>query len=214
MAYVPVPGIGAPDLSGPIKNWAHYLDSILLPGKLWQTTWDPEGLLSTFPAIVTGITGMLAGKLILEVKDTYHKLVYLFFAGFSMYTLATVWDWFFPINKQIWTNSYVLHTSGLAALTLASFYLLIDVWGHMRWTKVGQIFGANAITAYVLAGMLTAVFYHGYGGYAGLNDVWVKGLSGMGVPAKLASLTYALLYLGVIFIPIYALYKKRIFIKL
>ena len=214
VAYVPVPGIGAPDLSGPEKNWAHYLDSILLPGVMWQKTWDPEGILSTFPSIVTGITGMLAGRLIHDVKDGYRRLVKLFFWGFVMLTLGEVWDWFFPINKNLWTSSYVMHTSGLAFMALAASLLVVDMKGYTSWTKPGLIFGANAITAYVLAGMLTAVFYSGFSGNPGLNELFVNGLSSAGVPAKLASLLYALLYVGVIFLPVYWLYKKKIFVKL
>lgn len=214
MAYVPVPGIGAPDLSVPEKNWAHYLDNIALPGVLWQKTWDPEGILSTFPSIVTGITGMLAGKLILTVKDDYRRLTWLFFWGFVMLTLGEVWSWFFPLNKNIWTSSYVMHTSGLAFMALAASMFVIDLHGRTRWIKPGLVFGANSITAYVLAGMLTAVFYAGYGDFPGLNEIWINGLTGIGLSSKIASLTYALLYVAIIFLPVYWLYKKKIFIKL
>lgn len=214
MAYLPVPGIGVPDLSMPEKNWAHYLDSQLLPGVLWQKTWDPEGILSTFPSITTGISGMLAGRIILDVKDDFRRLSWLFFWGFLLFSLGGVWDWFFPINKNIWTSSYVLHTSGLAFMALASCLLIVDKLGHTGWTRPGLIFGANAIAAYVLASMLTAVFYSGYGGSPGLNEMWLNGLTAAGLSAKLASFLYALLYVGIIFIPIYFLYKKKIFIKL
>ncbi|MGB1405233.1 MAG: acyltransferase family protein, partial [Flavobacteriaceae bacterium] len=74
MAYIPVPGIGAPDLMVPEKNWAHYLDSLLLPGRMWQGTWDPEGFLSTFPAIASGIIGMWAGYLLLQKEDLKTRL--------------------------------------------------------------------------------------------------------------------------------------------
>lgn len=99
MAYLPVPGIGPPDLSGPGKNWAHYLDSILLPGVLWQKTWDPEGILSTFPAIVTGISGMLAGRLILDVKDDYRRLTKLFSGASPCSPWARFGAGFFPSTK-------------------------------------------------------------------------------------------------------------------
>jgi predicted acyltransferase len=214
MAYLPVPGIGSPDLSVPEKNWAHYLDSIALPGVMWQKTWDPEGILSTFPAIVTGITGMLAGRLILDVKDDYRRLVKLFFWGFAMLTLGEIWSWLFPINKNIWTSSYVLHTSGLAFMALAASLLVVDMKGHRKWIKPGVVFGANSITAYVLASLLTAAFYTGYGGNPGLNETWMNGLTGIGLPAKFASLTYALLYVCIVYIPVYWLYRKKIFLKL
>lgn len=214
MAYVPIPGVGMPNLEQPGFNWANYLDTLLLPGVMWQTTWDPEGILSTFPAIVTGITGMLAGRIILDVQENYQKLVKLFFWGLILFTFSGILDWFFPINKNIWTSSYVLHTSGLAFMVLAATYLVVDVWGVVKWTFLGKVFGANAISAYVLAGMLTLVFYNGWDGGPGLNDLWVNGLTQLGFPPKLASLLYALLYVGVIFIPVYWLYKRKIFLKL
>ncbi len=214
MAFLPVPGIGTPDLSAPMKNWAHYLDGILLPGYLWQKTWDPEGLLSTLPSIATGISGMLAGRLMLAVEDPYRKVAWLSCAGFLLFALGGVWSWFFPYNKPIWSSSYVLHTSGLAMMALGASYLLVDVKGYTRWTRPGLIFGANAITAYVLASLLTAVFYNNFGDFPGLNAVWVEGLSGAGLDPRLASLLYALLYVCIVFVPVYFLYKKRIFIKL
>lgn len=213
VAYFPVPGIGAPDLSVPEKNWAHYLDSILLPGKMWQKTWDPEGILSTFPSIVTGISGMLVGQWLIEEKDVFKKLTRLFFWGFILLVLGEVTNWFFPINKNLWTSSYVLHTSGLAMLTLGSFIWIVDYLGIKNWTRPGVIFGANAITAYVLAGMLTVVFYNSFGDFAGLNKLFVDGVGSL-IGFKLASLVYALIYVGIIFIPVYVLYVKKIFIKL
>jgi predicted acyltransferase len=91
---------------------------------------------------------------------------------------------------------------------------VVDVLGMDRWTAPGRIFGANAITAYTLAGMLTAVFYTGYFGKPGLNEMWMSSLTAAGIPAQLASLTYALLYVGIVFLPVYQLYRKKIFIRL
>ena len=214
MVFVPVPGIGQPDLSAAGMNLANYLDSRILPGVLWQKTWDPEGFLSTFPSIVTGITGMLAGRIILQNRDMYQRITWLFLAGFGLFVAGGTWDWFFPINKHIWTSSYVCHTSGLAFMTLAACHLVVDVLGMDRWTAPGRIFGANAITAYTLAGMLTAVFYTGYFGKPGPNEMWMSSLTAAGIPAQLASLTYAMLYVGIVFLPVYQLYRKKIFIRL
>jgi len=159
IAYIPVPGIGKPDLSIPEGNWANYLDTLILPGVMYQKTWDPEGLLSTFPAIVSGIIGMLIGKLYLSVKDENKRLVWLFFVGFAMFLAGGLWNWFFPINKNLWTSSFVLYTAGLGTLGLAACILIVDIWGYTKWTFLGRVYGANAITSYVLAGMLTLVFY-------------------------------------------------------
>lgn len=213
MAYVPVPGIGMPDLSVPEKNWAHYLDSVLLPGTLWQETWDPEGILSTFPSIATGISGMLIGQLVLRLEGDYKKVGWIMFAGFAMFIIGNTWNWFFPINKNIWTSSFVLNTSGMAALCFGAAVLIVDMLGYQKWTTLGRVFGANAITAYVLAGMLTTVFYGSLFGIPALNSLYMDALTGIGLPAKLASLTYAVIYMMIIYIPAYILYKKRIFIK-
>ena len=213
MVYIPIPGIGQPDLSEPLKNWANYLDSVALPGRKWQETWDPECILSTFPAIVTGIAGMLAGKLIIVEKDTFKRLAFLMLSGFSLFVLGSVVDWFFPINKHIWSSSYVLHTAGLAYMTLGLFMYVIDILGFQKWTAIGRIFGANAITAYVLSGMLTIIFYNNFGDFPGLNRVFVDGFGPI-ISFKLASFLYALLYAAIIFVPVNLLYRKRVFIKL
>jgi predicted acyltransferase len=213
MAYVPVPGIGAPDLSMPEKNWANYVDTLLLPGVMWQKTWDPEGILSTLPSIVTGICGMLIGRIILDISDPYRKLTWIFFWGFVLMTTGGVWDWFFPINKNLWTSSYTVYTAGLASLTLGAMILVVDLLGYHRWTSLGRIYGANAITAYVLAGMLTLVFYGIKFGNQSLNVLWVESLPALGVSRKFASFSYAVLYMLIVFIPVYILYRKKIFIK-
>ena len=213
MAYIPVPGIGTPDLAGPEKNWAHWLDSVLLPGVMWQKTWDPEGILSTFPSIVSGITGMLIGKLILTVKEEDKKLVWLFFIGFAMLLAGGIWNWVFPINKNIWTSSYVLYSSGFATMGLAACILIVDIMGYTKWTKLGVVYGANAITSYVLAGMLTLVFYSSIFGGVSLNDLFMDAMTSIGVATKLASAMYAVIYMLIIYIPAYVLYRKKIFIK-
>ncbi|MCK5137603.1 MAG: DUF5009 domain-containing protein [Bacteroidales bacterium] len=214
VAYIPVPGIGRPDLSVPEKNWANYLDNLLLPGVLWQKTWDPEGILSTFTAIASGITGMLIGKLYLSVKDENKRLVWLYFAGFTMFLAGGIWNWFFPINKSLWTSSYVLYTSGLGTLALATCILIVDVWGYTRWTLLGRVYGANAITSYVLAGMLTLVFYKMRLGGVSLNEFFMNSLTPLGLDPRFVSMLYAVIYMLIIFIPALIMYRKKIFIKI
>ena len=209
MVFIPVPGIGFPDLSMPDKNWANWLDNMLLPGRLYRGTWDPEGFLSTFPAIVTGISGMLVGQVMLKTPDIHQKLFRLFFIGFIMLGLGAVWNWFFPINKHIWTSSYVLYTSGLATMSLAAFYYVVDVKGYHRWTLLGRVYGANSLSSYVLAGMLTLVFYDDIFGGMSLNDLFMENMTQIGMAHKLASLLYAVIYMLIIFVPAYILYKKK-----
>lgn len=214
MTLIPTPGMGKPMLE-PGINLAAWIDLQLLPGRMWQGDWDPEGILSTFPAIVTGITGMLAGKLIVSGISRERIVIWLFVAGFISAILGEAWGWVFPINKNIWTSSYVLYTSGLASMTLATAIFLIDILGYRRGTKFGVIYGANAITAYVLAGVLSGLFYRiPYWGGESLNHHFVDALWSAGLDPRIASLIYALMYVFVIFIPVYILYRKKIFIKL
>lgn len=197
----------------PGVNITAWLDRIILPGRFWQITWDPEGYMSTFPAIVTGILGMLIGKLLTSLENPYKRLTWLFFTGFSLFLLGETWGWFMPFNKNLWTSSYTLWTAGVATMGLAASILVVDILGYSKWTKVGRVYGANAITSYVLAGMLTLVFYRRiFWGYS-LNGLWMDGLTDVGIPPEFASLCYAILYMLIIYIPAYILYKKKIFIK-
>jgi len=197
----------------PGVNITAWLDRMVVPGDFWQETWDPEGLMSTFPAIVTGMIGMLIGKLILSIEDPHRKLTWLFFAGFSMYLLGGAWGWLMPLNKNLWTSSYTLWTAGMCTMGLAACILVVDVLGYTRGTKLGRVYGANAITSYVLAGMLTLVFYSDIFGGESLNGLWMDGMTSAGIPPKLASLAYAIMYTLIIYIPAYLLYRKKIFIK-
>ncbi|MEQ8413068.1 MAG: heparan-alpha-glucosaminide N-acetyltransferase domain-containing protein [Imperialibacter sp.] len=215
---VPVEGIkriGEGFIAGnyePGTNVESWLDRRLVPGRLWEKTWDPEGFLSTFPAIGTGIAGMLAGRLLLSKLDADKKVIWLFFAGFSAFVSGNVFDWFFPINKHIWTSSYVLYAAGLAAMSLAFFVWLVDVQGKVSWTKLGVIFGSNAVVAYVLHGVILKLLALAN---IPLRSGFFEGLVAVGIPEKLSSLIWALFYsLIICFIPVYFLYKKKIFIKL
>ena len=213
MVVVPVPVIGEPRLA-PGENIAAWIDSILLPGRMYQVTWDPEGLLSTLPAIVTGITGMLAGILITGSISIERKIIWLFALGFLSFIAGGVWDWFFPINKNLWTSSFVLYTTGAAAMTLATCIFIVDVLKIDSWTRPGRIFGANAITVYVFAGMLPALLSALKISGTSFNSFFMNSLTGIGMEAKLASFLYSLVFVAICYIPAYILYKKKIFIKL
>ena len=110
--------------------------------------------------------------------------------------------------------AYVLYTSGLGTLGLATCMLIIDVWGYKKWTFLGRVYGANAITTYVLAGVLTLVFYKLKIGGASLSASFMNGLSQIGFDPKFASMLYAVIYMLIIFIPALILYRKKIFIKI
>lgn len=197
----------------PGVNITAWFDRLLLPGRFYQVTWDPEGWMSTLPAIATGIIGMLVGKLHLSLRDSYQKITWLFFLGFAMYLVGNAWAWVMPLNKNLWTSSYTLWTAGMGTMGLAACILVVDVLGFTRGTKLGRVYGANAIASYALAETLTLVFYGDIWGGTSLSGRWMDGITGIGVTPKLASLGYAVLYMLVIYIPAYLLYRKKIFIR-
>lgn len=207
LSWVPVPGIGAGSLE-PGRNLAAWVDNLLVPGKMWQGTWDPEGILSTFPAIGTGIAGMLAGRLLMAQHfSPERRVAWLYLGGFVLFALGSAWGWIFPLNKNLWTSSFVLYTAGLAALTLASCYVIIELAGYVKWAKMGVVFGSNAITAYVLGSMLPELFHQ-------VNDWYTRLFIAGGACPKTASFLWALGICLLCYIPVYLLYRKRIFIKI
>jgi predicted acyltransferase len=213
MVFIPTPGYDKAMLE-PGVNLAAWVDQQLLPGKMWQGTWDPEGILSTFPSFVTGITGMLAGKLLVSKKTIDDKVVMLFFWGFISCVIGMIWSWSFGLNENLWSPSFVLFTSGLAAITVASFIYVIDMNGQQKWAQFGVIYGMNAIAVYVLADLLAIIFYRLPLGSESLNMHAFNVLTSLGVAPKVASMIYGLFYVGVNFIPALILYRKKIFIKL
>lgn len=213
MTQIPTPDVGKVVLERG-QNLAAWVDRKYLPGRMWQGTWDPEGILSTFPSIVTGITGMLAGRWMLSSASPTEKVSYLMTTGLFTAAVGYFWGLTFPVNENLWTSSFVLVTSGFAAMLLGAVYFLVDVLGRKRGTKLGIIFGANAITVYVLADIFALFFYRLKFGGLPLNEKVVTGLISVGMQPELASLLYALFFIGINFIPAYVLYQKRIFIKL
>ncbi|WP_128545152.1 acyltransferase family protein [Larkinella soli] len=213
LTLIPTPGYGRVLLE-PGKNLVAWFDSLYLPGRMWQGTWDPESILSTFPSAVSGITGMLAGRLMLSGLSRNEKVNYLMTAGLFSAALGYVWGLTFPVNENLWTSSFVLVTSGFAALLLGAVYFLVDVLGRTGGTRPGIIFGANAIAVYVLADLLALVFYGARFGGKSLNEHGVSLLTGLGCDPRLASMLYALCFVGINFIPAWMLYRRKIFIRL
>jgi predicted acyltransferase len=212
MTFIPVPGVGYANLE-PTTNLGAWLDrTIFTTNHLWaeSKTWDPEGLLGTIPAIATGLFGIRLGTWI-KRKDQEDsvKVTWMFVYGVIAVILALIWDLFFPINKALWTSSFVLYTGGLATIGLALSYWLIDVRGHKKFTPVFVAFGANAITAYILADFIP--HYMGkirIGGKPMYNVFFAPYFS----PVN-ASLASALFTVFCIWIIMWVLYKRKIFIK-
>ena len=201
MLYFPVPGIGQPDLSVPE------------PGVMWQDTWDPEGILTTIPSIITGVFGLIAGSILVSKINIKDKIIKLFSIGLVLVFVGDFFSWSFPVNKNLWSTSYTFLMAGMSFMLTAAFTYLIDVNGYNKF-KMSQVFGTNSIFTYVLAGLLTSIFYSERVLGIELNTFFVDTLISIGVFPKLASLIYAMIYVMIIYIPAYYLFKKKIFIKL
>lgn len=200
----------------PGTNMQAWLDRRLVPGRLYEYSWDPEGLFSTLPAIASGILGMLMGHLIRHKENDTKLVMQLMLAGAGMLLLGHVWSWFFPFNKNLWSSSFTVYTAGLATLLLGLTYWLVDMKGYTGWTRMGIVFGANAITAYFLHSFLSAGMSWKFGtGDAAWSiksafmDLWIW----IGVAPEFASLLYALSYTLFIYLFAWLLYRKKIFIK-
>lgn len=158
MAFVPVPGFGPANFEKG-TNLAAWFDNLVLNGHLWAVakTWDPEGILSTLPAIATGIIGMLTGQ-ILNLQITKAEILKkLALSGIGLIVAGLIWSTIFPINKSLWTSSYVLYTAGIATLSLTVLYYIIDVANYKKWTKLFLIWGVNPMIVFYFSGIIPRV---------------------------------------------------------
>lgn len=210
LTCIPTPGTGRVMLD-PGVNIVAWIDSKWLPGRMWRGTWDPESILTTVTSVVSGLTGMLAGRLMLSNYSANEKVNILMTGGVFSAMLGYFWGLAFPVNENLWTSSFVLVTSGFAALMFGAIYYLVDIRGRKRGTLPFIMFGSNAITIYFLADVWALIFYEWKINGATLNE---QAMSHAGMDARLASLIYALFFVCINFIPAWILYRKKIFIKL
>jgi predicted acyltransferase len=153
MTFVPVPGIGAGSFAMD-ANLANWIDAHYLPGRLWDVTRDPEGLLSTLPAIGSCVLGVFGGLLLQDARlPPWQKSLWLIGAGIVLVAAGYLWGLQFPIIKAIWTSSFVLVAGGYSAILLGAMHQIIDVWGFKRWAMMFVWIGANAITLYFINGI-------------------------------------------------------------
>lgn len=210
MTLVPVPGHGAGHLE-PVGNLAQHLDAWLLAGHTWKPEWDPEGLLSTLPAIATCLLGAFAGEWIRQQEPAARVPVRLAAVGGLLVTTGLIWDRWFPINKSLWTSSYVVFTAGAALLGLACCYFLVDVKGWSRWAVPAYVFGTNPLLAFVGSGLMARVLIRttvaGAEGAIPVQQWLYRELFARWAGALNGSLAYAvafvLLWLGILW-PLYA----------
>ena len=222
MRYIPVPGFGVPGrdipLLDPDRNLAAWLDRKLLFGHLWEVTRDPEGVLSTIPAVATCLLGLLTGEWLGSDRSPRTKVAAMVGAGLLGVAAGELLSLWFPINKKLWTSSYVVFSAGLALLCLALCYWILDIRQWRRWSKPFVVFGKNAIAAYVLSEMLasgldTLLVHAGDGGVMTWHEVLHESLfAPLGNPAN-ASLLYSIFYVLLCWAAIWLLDRKGIVLK-
>jgi predicted acyltransferase len=227
MRFFPVPGFGVPGRDIPFlhpdANLAAYLDRRFLT-TLWDKTRDPEGLLSTLPAIATALLGVFTGEWLRSKRSPQTKLVGMLGCGAIGLVLGRTWGIWFPINKNLWTSSYVLFTAGFALVCLALCYWAADIKGWRGvssngiWSRPFLIFGRNAIAAFIVAwffDVLQYVFnFRRNGQIESSHDyIFQRLFAPLGSPS-FASLLFSLAFVLLCLLPIWLMDRKKIFLKI
>lgn len=223
MTLIPVPGtgaVGAAALATPDGSLAAWLDRTLLGDHLWRVakTWDPEGILSTLPAIGTAMLGVFAGRWIASPRPLIERIASMFAIGSLGMVAGLMWNWWFPINKNLWTSSYVVFTAGMAAVAIATCLWLIDVRRVTWWTRPFVVFGVNPILAFVGSGMMARLMasiikVERNGETVSLQRaIYDAGFASWLAPMN-ASLLYALCFVAFWFAILWVLHRKGIFLK-
>ena len=225
MTLIPVPGeheIGAVLLNTHDRNLAAWLDrAILGTNHTWSgsVTFDPEGPMSTIPAIATAMLGVIAGRWIVQKeKPLLERISGMFAAGAIGMMAGLMWNWAFPINKNLWTSSYVIFTAGMACVAIATIMWIVDYCNVKWWTKPFVIYGVNPIVAFVGSGVLARLIYTlwhvSYNGKSvAIQDAIYQMLFLPWLPPRVASLAFAvsfvLLWYGILTV----LYRRNIILK-
>lgn len=194
------------------SNFARDIDSLLLAGHMWSQTkvWDPEGVVSTIPAIATVLFGALAGHLLRSSKPLVEKAVWLFFSGTLLIIAAGFLEPWIPVNKNLWTTSYSILMAGLASTGFALFFWLNDGLRVSRGFFPFQVFGMNAIALFVLSGMLAKILALTGGG----AWLWQNVFSGLAPDPRIGSVLSALSQVLLLYGVAYLMYQRKIFLRL
>jgi predicted acyltransferase len=201
---IPVPGYGAGDLSfeGNLTGW---IDRTFLPGRLLQGTYDELGLFTQIPALCLTVMGSLGGDILRRGNDTEQKkLANLVICGVICLAVAALWSLHFPINKHLWTSSFILLTGGLGFLTFALFYWVIDIRKFRSWTFFFMVIGMNSLTIYLAYrlidfGFTSRLFFEGL--YSNMAEKWHPVFQNLGA-------------LALVWVFLYVLYRMKIFVKI
>ena len=230
MTVLPVPGegtIGALLLNDPQRTMAAWTDRLVLDWSRWGmgnhlwvsgVTWDPEGILSTIPAICTAMLGNLAGRWIAQRRPLSERLAGLSAVGSIGMMAGLMWHWVFPINKSLWTSSYVVFTAGMAALSLATIMWIVDFQKSRGWTKPFVIYGVNPIIAFIGSGVMARLIYSiikvDSGGKRIPLQAWLyQTFFASWLTPVNASLAFALAFVLFWYGILYVLYRKNIILK-
>ncbi len=211
LGYIPING-EAPTYDRAPNNWANYVDLKLLGSHMYKPDYDPEGILSSITSIASSLLGIFTGLLLVSKRKNKTQLLALL--GLILVVLGYLWNTTFPINKPIWTSSYVLVTAGWANLFLALIYYLTDVKG-MKFGSIFRYAGSNAITVYFLSSFVTKLFYQiqlspGTSLHQWLfENIYVYDFMSL----KFSSLLYGLSVTSFYLLVAYIMYKRKIFIK-
>ena len=197
------PGFAPGDLTME-GNFASYVDRLIMPGKLYLGIHDPEGLMSTIPAIGTGLLGIMTGNFLKKhPMARTKKVIYMAVAGVIFIALAHLWDLDFPINKNLWSSSFVLNVGGYSLLLLSLFYYIIDILGYKKWAFFFKVIGMNSILIY-MSGKFINWEYTNNGFFQWLGQL-------VGNPFNIVVM--AICYVMVKWLFLYFMYKKKVFLR-
>lgn len=222
MAWIPVPGYGAGLIDSATGNLAAYVDRMVFGKHLWvgaQREWDPEGLLSSLPAIATTMLGVWTGLLLRDKSlSPVDKTAQLMVRGTVLIMIGYLWDLYFPINKNIWTSSYTIFTGGQAMLGLGLCYWVADVKGKRSWTQPFVVYGVNAITVFFFSGILAktlGLIRVGPEGATVTLQSWIfQNMFNSWLPTIDASLAYAVTWIVMWYFILLWMYRKNIIWKI
>jgi predicted acyltransferase len=204
LKFTAAPGFHPGDLTME-GNFASYIDRSVLPGKLYLGIHDPEGLTSTIPAIGTGLLGIMTGNFLKNNAKISgaKKSLYMFVAGIIFLGLAQLWNLDFPINKNLWTSSFVLNVGGYSLILLSIFYYIIDVKGYKSWAFFFRVIGMNSILIY-MSGRFINWEYTTNGFFQWLGQLFSN-------PWNAVILAMCFVFTKWLFL--YFMYKKKIFLR-
>ena len=216
LRFIPVPGFPVGDMS-PLGNAAAYVDRIVFRTHIWRPMWDPEGLLSSLPAIGTLLLGTFCGEWLRRPagssESSSRKVLGLLTFGIAGLLLGELLHPYFPINKNLWTSTFVIFTAGFACVLLALFYWIIDVRGIRGWVMPLEVFGANAILSYAVATLvIKQLLIMSIGNHSAQERIYEKVFAPLAAP-KVASLLFALSFTLAIWLIMLVFYRKKIFLK-